>query len=785
MSDQTTELATIDSAGTPPRSVIGSPAAAHGIKSQMVMADIGRARQRAVLKQNYDGHPPYDPAELKKRSLQDMTNINFKRPKALMDTNVDSYLDAQFETAEQARVCIEYGISTQGHDFSQTVTDEYNNTLERWAGFYSVMNKSNFNRVCYGSGMLYFEDNVNWRPQPAEVGQVLVDKDADTNLDNLDIILIRRNWRLHQMYRMIEDPVTASKLGWNVEAVRTAIIRAAEKDQTQTYSIKLWEEWNNRIKGNDIYLSYVSPGMDCYDLITKEYDGRLSRRLLTAEDTDSILYQANDVGDHFNQVICPFFLTEQESLWHSIRGYGAQLYNIFKALDKIDCRILDMTFIGASLVIQPTTAVAADKLNTLNLGPVTVLPPGVNYVTTSFPNLSQGPIITHNMLMQTYQQTSGEYQASMQQTQTGEAPTATQNNNDLQTLARLSSSLMNHFFNNLDGLHKEMFRRLSNPNLPDPSTPSGKSEWCREARRFQKRVLDRGVPLGALREPYLQSVHANRAMGHGSTSSRDQKANELTGMLPMLQNSQARDLAVKDIFTAKFGSKITKRYFPAIPGKQLASTAKVAELENAGMMTGASFDVMDYEDAVTHLSIHMPMLMNAAQSLTQASGAQGQAPDMAAIQKVYSLLSVGLPHCSAHLQRIAGDPTQKQVVDVVVNALRKLDSTATHLQFQLKTAASAAQREAVQQAGQQTEAAAKLQLDAAKLGLAAQKQRHKESVDGINLAIKLKQATHDLNMDQLQAALQIHQAVMTNATNLAQLQQPQQTSQPTTQTQQA
>ena len=773
--DPAQRLQTIAPDGKPPRSVIETPAAAHAIKRQLIAADIGRARQRAVLKQNYDGHPPYDPAELKRRGLADMTNVNFKRLKALTDTNVDSYLDAQFEASEFATVITEFGNGTDGHNFSQVLTDEFNNTLKRWRGFYSVMNKSNFNRVFYGSGLLYHENDMNWRPQPAETGQVLVDKDADTNLENLDVICIRRNWRLHQLYRMIEDPVRATKLGWNVQAVRTAIIRAAENNQNMSYSVKLWETWNNRIKGNDIYMSFVSPGIDCYDLIAKEYDGTLSRRTLTEFDTDDVLFTGMKVAKHFSQLIHPFFLTEQESLWHSIRGYAAQLYNVLKILDKLDGRILDMTFIGASLVIQPSTEATRDKLNTLNLGPVTVLPAGVSLQSATFPNVSQGPMVTHNMLMQTYQQTSGEYQAQMQHTQAGEAPTATQNQNDLETLARLSSSLMNHFFNNCDVLLAEMFRRLSNPNLPDKCTPSGKSEWCQEARRFQKRVADRGVPPGAMHEPYLQSVTSVRALGQGSASSRKATSNELLSLLPLQQNPQARELMIKDAFTGIFGSKTAKRYFPAVPGRQLTNTAKTAELENAGMKAGNPFDVMPGEDAVTHLGIHMPMLIGATQSLTQSEGAQGKSADMGALQAVYQLLSVGLPHCSSHLQIIAGDPTQKQIVGVVVNALKKLDAIAIKLQFQLKTAATAAQRQAIQASQQQTAEAAKLQLEAAKLALAGQKQKHKESVDGIQLAIKITKATQDLNLNDISAAIGLHDAAIQNAMNIKQLNAPPET----------
>lgn len=754
-------LETISSSGTPPRTVIKDAQSAHAIKRQLIRADIGRSRQRSVLKQMYDGHPPHDPAELNKRGLGDMSNVNMKRMAAAVNLQVDSELDCQFDNWPLVSVGIEYGIGTKGHNFSEIVTEEYNRTLLRWPEHYDIRAKSNFNRVFYGYGPTYFEDSQNWRPLAADNGQIYFDREADTNLVNNDIVSIRRTWRLHELYRKIEDEATATKLGWNVKAVRMAIIASATSNQNQqNYSWNLWEKWDRQIKGNDLYWSYVSPGAILYDLLATEYDGTISRRLLTENDTDQILYTKYNAGKNLRHTICPFFLSKQESLIHSIRGLGAQVYSVLKMLDKIDNRIFDMTLIGGSIVIQPKTSVARDKLNALNLGPVTVIPADTNFIPMNFPTLSQGGIVTHNMLMQTVAQTSGEYQASAQSTQTGEAATATQNNNDLAMLSQRSSSQRNQLFNELDNEYYQMFKRLANPNLPDKCTPRGKSEWCVEARDFQRRCLDRGVPMGALQEPYLQSVKATRPIGTGSPMARSQQSAKLLSRLPLIQNQQAREMIIKDSFTADFGPALTRRYFPAVPGKQLVDTAKLAQLENAGMQDGHSFDVMDYEDAVVHLGIHLPMLMQATQGLTQASAQQGQPADMAAIGKVYSLLSVGLPHCSAHLQRIAGDPTQKQGVESVVNILRQLDSTANHLQFQLKTAASAQQRASIAQSQQQTVDAAKLQIDAQKLQLAERKQSHKEQVDSVNLSLKLKQAQQDFHINDLNASLQVRQALM-------------------------
>lgn len=748
-------LQTLSDTGTPPRSVIKDGAAAHGVKRHLIRGDIGRSAQRAVLKANFDGHPPNDPAELHKRGIGDSSNVNMKRMAASVNTQVDSDLDAQFETSPLANVVTEFGTGNKSHNFSQGITEEFNRTLDRWSGYYDVRAKSNFNRIFYGYGPTYFEDEYNWRPIAADAGQIYVDRDADTDLSKNDVLQIRRTWRLHELYRKIEDEKIAVRLGWDVKAARMAIITAASKNQNQeAYSSRLWETWNNQIKGNDLYWSYVSPGTTLYDLLSVEYDGTVSRRSLTENDTEDVLFTRFNAAKSLRDIICPFFLSKQESLIHSIRGLGAQIFSVLKMLDKIDNRIFDMTLIGGSIVIQPKTSGARDKLNALHLGPVTVIPADTNFIPMNFPNLSQGGIVTHNMLMQTISQTSGEYQASAQSTQNGEATTATQNNNDLAMLSRRSSSQRNQLFNELDNELMQMFKRLANPNLPDSCTPRGKTEWCREAREFQKRCLDRGIPASALQEPYLQLVKATRPIGGGSPMARSQQSDRLLSRLPLIQNQQARELIIKDSFVADFGPDLARRYFPAVPGKQLVDTAKLAQLENAGMQDGHAFDVMDYEDAVIHLGIHLPMLMQATQSLNQATQG-GQPPDAQAMAKIYALLTVGLPHCSSHLQRISGDPTQKQGVEAVVNVMRQLDSTAQHLQFQLKAQASQQQRAALAQAQQQTADAAKSQLEAQKIALANRKQTHKESVDSVKLAIQIAQAHQGMNLDALDARLKI------------------------------
>lgn len=757
------KLETLDEQGTAPRSVIADGTSAHAIKQQLITADIPRSRQRATIKAMYDGHPPFDPADLKKRGQGDRSNTNMKRAAAMTNQMSDSYLDMQFETSTMADVQIEHGTSGKGYDFSEIVTREFNRTLRRWIGFYDVMSLSNFNRCYYGTGPIYFQNGLTWRPVAAEAGQIMVDKDASTDISRLDIMCIKRYWRMHELYRSIENETIAGNLGWNVKATEEAIRRS--KYQGETFkSAPTWEQLNKEIKNNDLWYSYVSPPVILYDMLAKEYDGTISRRILTEWDSDNVLYQKMDVANQFNQLIFPFFLSKQEGSWHSIRGLGAQFYNVLRALDLVDNQILDMTMIGGSLVIRPKTGAAYDKLNSVRLGPVTVIPPDVDYIQATFPNLSTTGIPTHNLLLQTLSNTTGSYHTNSSMTQDGgEAATATEKNIDLSQLSSLSSSQQNQFYNECDNLLLEMFRRMANPNLPDRNSALGKQEDFKEARDFQQRCLDRGVPLSALQAPYLQTVKSTRSIGNGSRAMKEQKANELMQMLGLISDQDVRQKMLKDIYSAKFTNSVAQRYFPPQPSIQLRSDAKTAELENAGFKSGNSFDVMDHENPVIHLQIHIPPLMQAAQAAT-AQGGNGQ-PNPQNAQQVFSLLAIALPHCSDHLKRIASDPTQKQEVVSVGKILNQLNNVAVKLQQQIGAAATQAQKQALQQAQQQNVDSQKLQLEAGKLALAQRKQAHKEATDNVKLQLQVAKDRQSLSLNDLSASIDLHQAAQPAMTN--------------------
>lgn len=759
--------------GVAPRTVIADGQSAHAIKRRLIAADLTRNKQRTTLKAMYDGHPPYNPRELADRGQGDRSNVNMKRAKALTDQVSDSYLDMQFETPTFADVTIEYGLTnTKGVYFSRWATDEFNRTLDRWRGFYDVMAKSNFNRCYFGSGPLYFENRLNWRPFSAQTGQIFVDKDAPTDITKVDIVLLKRMWPLHEIWRYVEKKDVAEKMGWNVPAVLDAMERAQMENQATQKSAFDFEWFLQSMKSNDIYWSYVSPQLMTYEMLTVEYDQSVSLRLMTDWDSKEVLYTCYNVADRMERMVFPFFLTKQEGVWHEVRGYGAQLYNVLKALDLIDNQILDMTIISGTLVIKPQTAAAYDKLNMVRLGPITVIPPGVDYVNATWPNLSSGGIITHNMLMQTLQQTTSEYQPRGDATQQGEAPTATQVNADLNSMARMGASQINQFYNELDGLYMEMFRRLANPNLPDKNSYLGKQTWCVEARDFQERCARRGIPLKALQEPYLQSVKATRSIGNGSQAQKSAKANELTQMLPLIQNRDARNLIVRDIFSAKFGNKLTTRYFPTETSIALRSDTKTAELENAGMKAGNQFDVLDHEDAVIHLNIHLPLMGQMAQSTQPQQGqmvASPQAENMQNVQQVFSFLAIALPHCAQHLQVISSDPTEAQNVKMFGQAMQQISKIAQQLALKLRNAASAAQKQAIAQAQQQTAEAMHMQVEAAKLQLATRKQSHKEQIDAAKLQLsiaKTKQdmvkGNQDMHLNDLTAALQIQNAAIQN-----------------------
>jgi len=290
-------------------------------------------------------------------------------------------------------------------------------------------------------------------------------------------------------------------------------------------------------------------------------------------------------------------------------------------------------------------------------------------------------------------------------------------------------------------LFKSKMKSKEAPPTDEDSTSMSPSEVG--AFKFVRDCVRSGVPIELLDMEYICSIKATRAVGYGSLQMQEVSTNGLMQMLPMLDEDGRRNVlrrrAALLVGQANVDSIVKSAEQQPLPGKDEWDAA----MEN-NALRNIDADVILTPDQ--NHAIHFMEHYKNEQEHEQQFKAGGSSP-----QNLLIHLEQAGPHMAAHMQHLAGDPTRKDMVAGMQQALQGMAKTADQLKKSLAAAAVASQGANGQQPQQPDPAMVKvqgdLQLKAVKthgdMALKAQKQTQAMRLKDIQTAenIRLKKAT--------------------------------------------
>jgi hypothetical protein len=525
-------------------------------------------------------------------------------------------------------------------------------------------------------------------------------------------VAIRVRYTVVELWEFIRDEETARSLGYNVEGVKLAIKQAAKGilgQRSDNWYSSPWETFARRLMDDDVALSSQSDDVACAHLLVQEFSGKVSHFIVTESELvndemrnqekrdDNFLFKHANRYAEFDEALVVFFQNIGEGTWHSVRGLADDAFKHGEAENRLMNRILDGAFIGSSLVIQPGTTNNKDKLQLTQWGPVSILPAGATLPQTGLQGALDGPVVALRLVKNNLVSNIGQFnpRSLSREDGRGEQPTARQVDSEIAHGTTLSQGQMTLFYQNLDCLFTQMFRRAADPHTSDE-----------DARRFQKECADAGVPRKALQD--MEYVRANRASGYGSPQMRqmtDRQMIEL-GVVSMLPE-QGKQNWLEDAVGGIKGADKVSRYVPRerLPDRDDADAA----MENSMIKNGDVPVMISGQNNVIHMQSH---LEHAAETLTPVREAMqaGQA-DPASLQQAYQYVQLMGAHCEEHLGQMRSDQTRKDLARFFEDKLKNLVAFSGKLYAAIRTA----QREAELAAKEEQQAVALGALDEAKV----------------------------------------------------------------------
>lgn len=752
-------LATLNTRGQAPETRMARASdAASRIQTLFYAERQGRTQRRARLKGLVDGNPPYLNSDIRKAGRAQACNVNWRVPEFYLNMGRYAFYEIFAETPTFCTVETDMGETGQREEWSNIITEEFDKLLRSDSSWDRVMQFSIYDMVLYGCGPLVFPDEHDWRNQFIPCSDLILPDFASSDPNQWEEAVIARNYTPTELYGFIRNEERAKELGWDVEATKKAIMQAHTFWQ-QDMRYKQWEWHQQQLKNNAFWYNATARVIQIVHYYFREFqlpgekEGKITHTILinpednqtvTADGSrafqDNYLYRRLRRFNSWNEIIHPMYYDNDGGGYHhSVTGLGVKMYSAMEYQNRLICNVADKAF-APKILFRPLTANNDQQMNIVQYAEFGKVPSNYEVLQTPVQSFMEEGIGLNRELTNLISGNLAQYRTGLSR-DGGNPITAYEAQVRTSEQSRLGRTQLNHYYNQLDWLFSEKYRRATNPKL-NGFMPGGT-----EAVLFRNACLRRGVPAGALTN--VRFVKATRTVGQGSQFLRQQSLQQILAISGMLPEG-GRMNVVDDYIASIAGQSMVNRYAPKQETKESIDQLSIATLQIAAAKDGIQPIVGGSQN---HYIFARAFLQAASQSLMAVQ--QGANPaEAVAFNK-----TIG-PSLMAHIMALESDPTREKEAKEMMRQAQQVERMTNQLAAQLQAQAEK-QAQARQRMGQQeSEAQHRMRLDQMevqhKLSMSEAKTRSqiqtKEAKTQQDLAIRDAVTASDINRKNAEAA---------------------------------
>lgn len=661
----------------PENSRIRDVESARGIFSRMEQDDEPRSRDRARVQMNIDGAAPWNPKDLARAKMADCTNVNFLYGQARLEKAKTPFINLLTGPESIIHIPIRTGDREQNILYSRYASIAFHRMIKRWDGWTYNFQKCVHDFLSEGVSVAWFADHITHKFRVSSLREFKFGARARPDLASIEVCGIQSEWTVSELYDAIRDEGAARDMGYDVAAIKRAILNASATSGRRGTAYDEWERAAEELKTNSLYFDSVTPTIKVVTMWAKCVGGKVSQYIFTKEPTgkdgkENFLFQKEEVYDGMGQALVPFTHgVGTNGLLHGIRGLSWKTFAIDQLLNRLMCRRADSTQLSSSVGIVP---VDEDSMATASInyrGALAIFPPGSVLVDKPIQNIGEA---------------AGGFIADLERTANSHAAAYTSDNvfggsrqksrfevaAQIEQDAEVSATNQQLFFLPLTLLLQEMFRRVQ-------SATQAQEGWedimwfFEECERF---AVENGREPGEM-SMWLQSVDhkdvlAVQDVGNGSNALKRMYLEEIADRASLL-DPVGRANAIHDWTAYRVGHENADRYAPASPVRRLPMDAQIAELQNIALEAGEEIAVREDENLIVQASVHVRRLLEYRQAVDEGQMDIAEAAIAMAGLHAHATETLEVAGSNPMLQTEVKDLNQalQQVGEIMVNGLRK------------------------------------------------------------------------------------------------------------------
>ena len=704
-----------------PETCIGKASDARDTISTLIQAEETRSNKRARINGMLNGNPPW-PALLRQKGMAERANFTGREAEGFIAAAKTPYYSCAFKAPRFIQLTMEYAQADPAmlDTWAGKIATRYQYALEDRPGLDMHMQRSQFQMIVHGSGPIVWEDEEDWYSTSRMAGQLLLPDDASADIDEWETCGCQRSYLPTDLWRKIKNESHGKAMGWNVPAVKRAIMNAAPEAARQRYGAE-WEQYeadmrkgvtgwdakSKRIFVADLFQKEFSSNRVSHFIIEQTNDGNLKETSHESEadakddEMKGFLFRKLDRYECFTDFIDPFLYdVGPDGQWHSVKGAGPKIFDYCSASDRLMCRTLDAAMAASGIILRARDVKALGQAAIVPITGATVVGPDYELQQQRYAPDIEAPMALRRDMRDQLSRNTGQYQAHYATDE--HAPTLGQQQMTAQEQNSLAEGDASRYYKYLDRFHRNTFFRMLKMGAklfkrkrdlaPETDEDKKKSPALttseRLALKFFKGCIQDGVPEEMLKPEYFCRVKAMRLIGNGSQQMQIMIGKELMAMVPMA-NERGRNYIQRNLVSSLAGETVADATFPAYDTPAIADGhVSFATLENNFLrLPNGQVRRGPSDNDVVHFMVHINDVSQHAQAV-----AQGQ-DDPRALFVHYERAG---PHIFEHLQAVANDPTRKDLVKQMQQAFQAMGKAGDQLGQQLEEAAQAQAKEQAQ-----------------------------------------------------------------------------------------
>ena len=666
------ELQTVTNNGNIVEKRIPTAKTAISIYKKLRRGDSNSALARSRIQNIYNGNPPYSKAEIRRRGLAWMSNVDWGEFRSSINLNASAVWNMLVDVPVFIDAQVPFKDAQNPHkNWGLIMAQAYSQVLREWEDFYFVMMMRIQEMMKHGNGPVIWQDEEDWRSVNVRVANLLVPATSSSCVSKMFTFCVRQEMDPLDLYRTILDEKIATDMGWNVKEVKKTLVawfKNRSHGVQDQYAISDWESLEQMVKNMDD-ASYVEfSSVRLVHLYSREKDMADEDKTIThqiiwegaEEDGIKFLYERQRRYDRMSQALHLLLFTIGDGYMKSVRGLGREIFHSSHASNRLINSMLTGADMASGLMLQLKSGQAAEDIQVTRKGPLYLIPAGVDAQQRQIMPSIDPLLGARKVIGDIENNNAGVYKGKDEQL--GPARSATQIQQESFNEARFEGNQSVFYYTQMTEWHKETFRRLKNPDY------SPNAEGYDGHARLIELLKEEDFPMHLLGLKWI--IKSKRAIGLGSLSQKMAITNQMVSMKGSLTEIGQHHVD-RYWFAVRVGWENVDEFVPPLDDKDMFTMIhSMAESENVDMMMGQDRTVAVDDPHGMHTVIHLNGIKAVVDQFRQSQNPEVQAKAMQFLLK----------HTFGHVELMMNDPSNKAKAEMYVDVLKQYSGIAKEME---------------------------------------------------------------------------------------------------------